>query len=90
MLLVSFIEEPKRPEKRGRSVKPAKDVSRVAELERELDATRQELQDTIRDLEGANLGILAGSVAVAFLGWAINSYKWQRLLRASGVRRRRP
>ncbi len=54
LLLVSFIEEPKRPEKLGRSVKPAEDVARVAELERELDATRSELQDTIRDLEVAN------------------------------------
>ena len=54
LLLVSFIEEPKRPEKRGRSVKPAEDVARVAELERELDATRKELQDAIRDLEAAN------------------------------------
>ncbi|HEV2549812.1 MAG TPA: chemotaxis protein CheB [Stellaceae bacterium] len=54
LLLVSFLEEPKRPTKRGRSVNPAEDVSRVAELERELDATRTELQDTTRDLEAAN------------------------------------
>ncbi len=54
LLLVSFIEEPQRPEKRGRSGKLTEDVSRVAELERELDATRTELQDTIRDLEAAN------------------------------------
>jgi len=53
LLLISFIEEPKRPNKRG-SVKPTEDVPRVAELERELDATRTELQDTIRDLEAAN------------------------------------
>src|SRR5437868_3488643 len=49
--------------------------------------SRVDLAGFVRDLAGANLGILAGSVAVAFLGWAINSYKWQRLLRASGVRR---
>jgi two-component system CheB/CheR fusion protein len=54
LLLVSFIEEPKRREKQGRSVKAAEDVSRIVELERELDATRTELQDTIRDLEAAN------------------------------------
>src|SRR5581483_10678076 len=54
LLLVSFLEEPKRPKKRGLAGNPAEDASRVAELERELDATRTELQDTIRDLEIAN------------------------------------
>jgi two-component system, chemotaxis family, CheB/CheR fusion protein len=54
LLLVSFVEEPERPKKRSQSGKSTEDVTRVAELERELDATRKELQDTIRDLEGAN------------------------------------
>ena len=54
LLLVSFLEEPARPEQPGRSLQPAEDIARVAELERELDATRSELQDTIRDLEVAN------------------------------------
>ncbi|HLJ64497.1 MAG TPA: chemotaxis protein CheB [Stellaceae bacterium] len=53
LLLVSFIEEPQRPEMQG-SVKSTEDISRVAELERELDAVRTELQDTIRELEVAN------------------------------------
>src|SRR6185312_10557388 len=54
LLLVSFIEEPKRPKKSRQSVEAAEDVSRAAELESELEATRRELQDTIRDLEAAN------------------------------------
>jgi two-component system, chemotaxis family, CheB/CheR fusion protein len=54
LLLVSFIEEPRRPKKSRRSVEAAEDVSRVAELESELEATRRELRDTIRDLEAAN------------------------------------
>ena len=41
---------------RGRadSVEPPDDLSRIAELERELDATRKELQSAIHDLEIAN------------------------------------
>ena len=50
LLLICFIDEPKREPKRGRPVAP-QDVSRVAELERELEATRTELQSAIRDLE---------------------------------------
>ena len=37
-----------------RPAEPADDLSRVAELERELDATRKELQSAIHDLEIAN------------------------------------
>ena len=38
----------------GRPVEPTDDASRIAELERELDATRKELQSAIRDLEISN------------------------------------
>jgi len=54
LLLISFLEESKRPQEPARSVEQTEDPSRVAELERELDATRKELQDTIGDLEAAN------------------------------------
>jgi two-component system CheB/CheR fusion protein len=54
LLLVSFTDEAKRAQKPRQSVERADDVSRVAELERELEATRNELQSTIRDLETAN------------------------------------
>ncbi|MDQ6647374.1 MAG: response regulator [Pseudomonadota bacterium] len=50
MLLVCFLDAD-RPE-RGEGVPlPPGQASRVAELERELDATRAELQGTVRDLE---------------------------------------
>jgi two-component system, chemotaxis family, CheB/CheR fusion protein len=51
LLLVSFLDEPARTKQRGRSVERAEDVSRVAELECELGATRKELTSAIRDLE---------------------------------------
>ena len=54
LLLVSFIEKSARRRKPDPSVGQPEDISRVAELERELDATRKELQDTIRELEAAN------------------------------------
>jgi two-component system CheB/CheR fusion protein len=50
LALICFIDEPKHEPKRVRPVAPT-DVSRVAELERELEATRTELQGAIRDLE---------------------------------------
>lgn len=50
LLLVSFIDEPKRERKRGRAVAP-RDVSRVAQLEQELKSARAELQVAIRKLE---------------------------------------
>ncbi|MBE0531751.1 MAG: response regulator [Rhodospirillales bacterium] len=50
LLLVSFIDEPKRERKRRRAV-AARDVSRVAELEQELKSARTELQVAIRKLE---------------------------------------
>jgi two-component system CheB/CheR fusion protein len=50
LLLICFVDEPKHEQKRERPIKP-RDVSRVAELEQELEATRTELQGAIRDLE---------------------------------------
>jgi two-component system CheB/CheR fusion protein len=54
LLLISFVDEPDRPERSGRLALPTDTVSRVAELERELDITRKELQSAIRDLEISN------------------------------------
>ena len=54
LLLVSFFDEPQREQRSDRPAEPADDPSRVAALERELDATRKELQNAIRDLETAN------------------------------------
>ena len=54
MLLVSFFDEPEREPRPGQSVEPADDLSRIAELERELEATREELQSAIHELEIAN------------------------------------
>jgi two-component system, chemotaxis family, CheB/CheR fusion protein len=54
LLLISFIEESKSQQKPRRSVEPTEHPSRVAELERDLDAARKELQDTIRELDAAN------------------------------------
>src|SRR5208337_2303655 len=50
LLLVCFIEDPEPQAGRNGSVAPA-DVPRVVELERELEATKNELQNTIRNLE---------------------------------------
>jgi len=50
LLLVSFIDEPKRKRKRGRAG-GAQDASRVAELEEELKVTRAEVEAAIRKLE---------------------------------------
>ena len=50
MLLVCFLDGD-RPERREGASLPPGQASRVAELERELDATRAELQGTVRDLE---------------------------------------
>ncbi|MGB9646851.1 MAG: CheR family methyltransferase, partial [Stellaceae bacterium] len=54
LLLVSFFDEPKHEPTAGRPAEPADDPSRIAELERELDASRKELQSAIHDLEIAN------------------------------------
>ena len=50
LLLICFIDEPAREVRDGHPPLP-EDASRVAELERELDATTTELQDAIRSLE---------------------------------------
>ncbi len=54
MLLVSFIEEPARTLPPLGANAPPEDISRIVELEQELDATRKELNATIRDLEISN------------------------------------
>ena len=54
LLLVSFFDEPAREQRPDRPAEPADDLPKVAELERELDATRKELQTAIQDLEIAN------------------------------------
>jgi two-component system CheB/CheR fusion protein len=56
LLLVCFIDELDSEPREPRKPAPvtAKDASRVAELERELEATRMELQGAIRNLEIAN------------------------------------
>ena len=53
LLLVCFVDEPKRALERASSTAP-RDVRRVAELEQELDATRTELQGAIRNLEASS------------------------------------
>ena len=50
LLLVCFVEEPEPEVGRSGSMAPA-DVPRVVELERELEATKTELQNAIRNLE---------------------------------------
>jgi|HubBroStandDraft_1064217.scaffolds.fasta_scaffold00095_31 two-component system CheB/CheR fusion protein len=50
LLLVCFIDEPVADSKRE-GVAPPEDLPRIAELERELDATRIDLERAIRDLE---------------------------------------
>src|SRR4029077_11323299 len=54
LLLVSFFDQPEREPRPARAVESAADLSRIAELERELDATRKELQSVIHELEIAN------------------------------------
>jgi two-component system, chemotaxis family, CheB/CheR fusion protein len=50
LLLICFVDEPKTGTKPGHPIAP-QDMPRIGELERELDATRTELQGAIRDLE---------------------------------------
>ena len=54
LLLVSFFDEPVRELGRDRAVEPADHPLRIAELERELETTRKELESAIHDLEIAN------------------------------------
>ena len=53
LLLVSFLEDRASEQGTGRSAAPAgaADISRIAELERELDVARKELETAVRDLE---------------------------------------
>jgi two-component system, chemotaxis family, CheB/CheR fusion protein len=53
LLLVCFVEEPKPSAVGSGSIAPA-DVPRVVELERELQATKIELQDAVRNLENSS------------------------------------
>ncbi|HEY0282986.1 MAG TPA: chemotaxis protein CheB [Rhizomicrobium sp.] len=53
LLLICFIDEPKQEQKQGRTPAPI-DVTRVAELEQELEATKTELHGAIRNLEISN------------------------------------
>ncbi len=54
LLLVSFSDQPGGAKKNGKAAASAADVSRIVELERELDATRKELQGAIHNLEISN------------------------------------
>lgn len=54
LLLVSFIDSPALERSPVIAVEAAADASRVAQLEQELEATREDLQGAIRDLEIAN------------------------------------
>ena len=56
LLLVSFLDAPKREQRIGPAAKPTdkEDISRIEQLELELDATRKELENAIHDLELAN------------------------------------
>jgi two-component system CheB/CheR fusion protein len=50
LMLICFVDEPNLKQKQGRPITP-RDTARVAELERELEATRMELQSAIHNLE---------------------------------------
>jgi len=54
LLVVSFTDEPRPEAQPAAETGGAVDPARIAELERELDSTRAELQAAIRDLEVAN------------------------------------
>jgi two-component system, chemotaxis family, CheB/CheR fusion protein len=54
LLLVSFFDEPEREPRPGRPAELTDGLSRIAELEQELDSTRKELQSAIHELEIAN------------------------------------
>ena len=53
-LLVCFLDEPEREEPAGGPGDAPDTLSRIPELERELDATRKELRSAIQDLEISN------------------------------------
>ena len=53
LLLICFVDDPGHNRKEGHPV-ASEDVARIAELAEELEATRTELQDAIRNLETAS------------------------------------
>jgi two-component system CheB/CheR fusion protein len=54
LLLVSFLDEPKSERKAGRIAEASADISRLAQLEQELENTSNELHAAIHDLELTN------------------------------------
>jgi two-component system CheB/CheR fusion protein len=54
LLLICFVDGPRPPEQKGTRPVAPQEISRVTELEQELEATRTELQGAIRDLELSN------------------------------------
>ena len=54
LLLVSFLDEPEREQRPARPTASTDDLSRITEVERELDDTRKELESAVHDLEIAN------------------------------------
>ena len=54
MYLVSFVDEPELAKTRRAATASDEDASQIAQMERELEATREELQNAIRDLELSN------------------------------------
>ena len=54
LFLVSFVDDPTPKLSPSRPFELAADASRVAQLEQELEATREDLQSAIRELEIAN------------------------------------
>ncbi len=62
LLLVSFIDEPRaEPRETGVSAPEAADAPVIEQLERELDATRTELQSAIKELEISNEDLRAAN-----------------------------
>ncbi len=51
LLLICFIDGPKQDNRNGAALHGPQDVPRVAELERELEATRADLRDAIHNFE---------------------------------------
>ncbi len=54
LLLVSFVDEIERDNRPEQTDAPPADAAQIAELQRELEATRKELESTVRELELAN------------------------------------
>jgi two-component system CheB/CheR fusion protein len=59
MVLLSFVEVPKHEQTSTSVIEPPADASRLAQVEQELDATRRELSDAVRDRETAEEEIRA-------------------------------